>query len=108
MPNRTPFRLSAVFEIVSIDWVALGWSTKLIRSIFFDRSNAMYSPTHGGVGSPGFTGLKTALTSHGPSATEEFLKFPPASAKKPTVFRPPTTKPEAGTIAPRPLSAVGS
>ena len=36
-------RWSVVLEIVSIDWVAFGWSTKLIRSIFFERSNARYS-----------------------------------------------------------------
>ena len=104
MPNRTPLRGSAVVEIVSIDWVEFGWSTKLIRSIFFDRSNARYSATHGGVGSPGVTGLNTALTSHGPNATEEFLKLPPASAKNPTVFRPPTH--EAGVRDDRAAAAV--
>ena len=49
-----------------------------------------------------------AVRSHGPSGPSEFLKLPPASAKKPTVFRPPRACALPATIAPAPLSAAGS
>ncbi|MEA2257092.1 MAG: hypothetical protein QOG35_3137 [Solirubrobacteraceae bacterium] len=43
MPKRTPLRGSVTFEIVSIDCWPTGWSTKLMRSIIFERSKARYS-----------------------------------------------------------------
>src|SRR4051794_11461426 len=104
MPKRTPLRGSVVVEIVSIDCWAAGWSTLLIRSIFFERSKPRYSAVQAwpaGI-------VLVALWSHGPRETEEFLKLPPASAKKPTVLRPPRVVPLAATMAPAPFWSVGS
>jgi hypothetical protein len=53
-------------------------------------------------------GVAVAVLSQGPSATDDALKLPPASAKKPTVFRPPRFWALPATMRPAPLSAVGS
>jgi hypothetical protein len=75
----------------------------LIRSIFCDRSKPRYKAVQvvPAVFAP-------TVWSHGPNDTELFLKFPPASAKNPTVFNPPNVVPLPATIAPAPALAVGS
>src|SRR5690348_888057 len=89
----------------SMVWLAAGWSTKLMRSIFLERSKPRYSARQG---VPAGTGL-TALALQGPGATEEFLKLPTASEKKPTVLRPPRFCALLATMAPRPkLLLLGS
>src|SRR4051794_866773 len=103
MPKRTPLRGSAVLEMVSIDSCATTGSWTLsMRSIFCERSKPRYRALQSAAGAV------AAVASHGPSATEEFLKLPPASEKNPTVFRPPSSSPLPVTIAPLPLSAAGS
>src|SRR5690242_20662484 len=104
MPKRTPLRGSVVLEIVSIDCWAGAWSTLLMRSIFLERSKPRYSARQ--LGWPAVAA--PAVWSHGPSWTDEFLKLPPASEKKPTVFRPPSDWALPATIAPAPPLAVGS
>src|SRR3954451_4344984 len=72
-----------------------------MRSIFLERSKPRYSASQ-----PCWPAdLAPAVWSHGPSWTDEFLKLPPASEKKPTVFRPPSVWALLGTMVPAPVGS---
>src|SRR6478672_6459659 len=105
MPKRTPLRGSLDYEKITMLCEAIGWSALLMRSIIFERSKARYSALQPAAS---VAAVAVALLSHGPSATDDTLKLPALSAKKPTVFRPPSGVALPGTMRPRPLSAVGS